>query len=73
MQKNHQKSGFVQFCYSFGLLFYSIIVFFSLLCTANLLREIIKKGLYRFCPWIAHAKTVSQISPSNGTLFKIKV
>ena len=30
-------------------------------------------GLYRFCPWIAHAKTVSQISPSNGTLFKIKV
>ena len=43
MQKNHQKSGFVQFCYSFGLLFYSIIVFFSLLCTANLLREIIKK------------------------------
>ena len=29
--------------------------------------------LYRFCPWIAHAKTVSQISPSNGTLFKIKV
>ena len=32
-----------------------------------------KKGLYRFCPWIAHAKTVSQISPSNGTLFKIKV
>ena len=31
------------------------------------------KGLYRFCPWIAHSKTVSQISPSNGTLFKIKV
>ena len=28
MQKNHQKSGFVQFCYSFGLLFYSIIIFF---------------------------------------------
>ena len=37
-------------------------------------RVIIDKiGLYRFCPWIAHAKTVSQISPSNGTLFKIKV
>ena len=32
-----------------------------------------KYGLYRFCPWIAHAKTVSQISPSNGALFKIKV
>ena len=32
-----------------------------------------KIWLYRFCPWIAHAKTVSQISPSNGTLFKIKV
>ena len=31
------------------------------------------KWLYIFYPWIAHAKTVSQISPSNGTLFKIKV
>ena len=30
-------------------------------------------GLYRYCPWIAHTKTVSQISSCNGTLFKIIV
>ena len=29
--------------------------------------------LYRYCPWIAHTKTVSQISSCNGTLFKIIV
>ena len=26
-----------------------------------------KKRLYRYCPWIAHTKTVSQISSCNGT------
>ena len=26
-----------------------------------------KFGFYRFCPWIAHTKTVSQISSCNGT------
>ena len=30
-------------------------------------------GLYRYCPWIAHTKTVSQIPSCNGTLFKIIV
>lgn len=29
--------------------------------------------LYRYCPWIDHTKTVSQISSCNGTLFKIIV
>ena len=29
-----------------------------------------EEGLYRFCPWIAHTKIVSQISSCNGTLFK---
>ena len=29
--------------------------------------------LYRYCPWIAHTKTVSQISSCNGRLFKIIV
>ena len=29
--------------------------------------------LYRYCPWIAHTKTVSQIPSCNGTLFKIIV
>ena len=32
-----------------------------------------KIRLYRYCPWIAHTKTVSQISSCNGTLFKIIV
>ena len=32
-----------------------------------------KFRLYSFCPWIAHTKTVSQISSCNGTLFKIIV
>ena len=32
-----------------------------------------KEWLYRYCPWIAHTKTVSQISSCNGTLFKIIV
>ena len=72
MQKKSSKK---RFC-TILLFFWTIVLFdysfFSLLCTANLLREIIKKGLYRFCPWIAHAKTVSQISPSNGTLFNNK-
>ena len=35
--------------------------------------QIVLNGLYRFCPWIAHAKTVSHISSCNGTLFKITV
>ena len=30
-------------------------------------------GFYRYCPWIAHTKTVSQIPSCNGTLFKIIV
>ena len=29
--------------------------------------------LYRYCPWIAHTKAVSQISSCNGTLFKMIV
>ena len=49
-----------------------LLCFFS---TASLYNGLLvlktkEKRLYRFYPWIAHIKTVSQISSCNGTLFK---